>query len=178
MSPEAAPPDSALKSELSSLTIRATRVDDYEAIATLVNLPGFRAGTLRLPFRRPELTRKWLETQSPDDVSIVALRDGVVVGQAGLERQGGRRSHAARLGMGVHDDHCGQGVGGTLLKALIDAADDWLDLRRIELTVYADNARAIRLYEKFGFEKEGVLRAYAFRAGVYVDALAMARLRM
>jgi putative acetyltransferase len=47
---------------------------------------------------------------------------------------------------------------------------------RIELTVYTDNHRAIKLYQKFGFQEEGVRRAYALRDGVYVDALAMGRL--
>ena len=43
---------------------------------------------------------------------------------------------------------------------------------------YADNARAIALYESFGFEREGLYRAYAWRNGAYVDSLAMARLRL
>jgi putative acetyltransferase len=33
------------------------------------------------------------------------------------------------------------------------------------------------LYRKFGFVEEGLLHAYAYRDGAYVDALAMARLR-
>lgn len=64
-----------------------------------------------------------------------------------------------------------------MMAALLDAADNWLDLKRLELTVFADNAAAIALYEKLGFEREGVLRSYAFRDGAYVDVLAMARLR-
>ena len=44
------------------------------------------------------------------------------------------------------------------------------------LTVYTDNARAIALYEKAGFAHEGTHRAYALRAGRFVDAHAMARL--
>ena len=47
---------------------------------------------------------------------------------------------------------------------------------RIELIVFTDNAAAIALYRKFGFELEGTHRAYALRDGRYVDALAMARL--
>ena len=50
------------------------------------------------------------------------------------------------------------------------------DVLRLELTVYVDNARAIALYRKFGFEVEGTHRAYALRDGAYVDALCMARL--
>ncbi len=52
-----------------------------------------------------------------------------------------------------------------------------MNLRRVELTVYADNQAAIGLYRKFGFETEGQLRDYAVRDGGYVDVLSMARLR-
>jgi len=42
--------------------------------------------------------------------------------------------------------------------------------------VYVDNVPAISLYKKFGFETEGTLKKYAFRAGKYVDAYTMARI--
>jgi len=58
----------------------------------------------------------------------------------------------------------------------LDLADNWLGMSRVELTVYTDNAAAIALYEKFGFEKEGTHRRYAFRDGAYVDAYSMARI--
>ena len=58
---------------------------------------------------------------------------------------------------------------------LDEIADDWLNLRRLELTVYADNSAAIALYESFGFTVEGRMANYAFRGGTYVEALAMAR---
>jgi putative acetyltransferase len=79
--------------------------------------------------------------------------------------------------MGVHDDFTRQGIGSALLGAIVDAADNWLDIKRLELTVFTDNAAAITLYRKFGFEEEGVLRSFAYRAGSYVDAYAMARIR-
>jgi putative acetyltransferase len=80
--------------------------------------------------------------------------------------------------MAVHDAFAGRGAGSALMAALLDVADRWLGLRRIELTVYADNSRAIALYERFGFEREGLHKAFALRDGVFVDALAMARLRL
>jgi putative acetyltransferase len=67
-------------------------------------------------------------------------------------------------------------VGTALMQALVDYADRWAHVLRLELTVYVDNARAIALYRKFGFEVEGTHRAYALRDGAYVDALFMARL--
>jgi putative acetyltransferase len=62
--------------------------------------------------------------------------------------------------------------------AMIDLADNWLGLHRIELTVYVDNAPAIHLlYETFGFVIDGTARASALRGGEYVDAHTMTRLR-
>ncbi len=77
----------------------------------------------------------------------------------------------------MHDAYAGRGVGTALMAAMIDLADRWLNLKRLQLQVWVDNAPAIALYEKFGFEREGVLRAEGFRDGAYVDALAMARVR-
>lgn len=68
-------------------------------------------------------------------------------------------------------------MGTQLLGAALEVADNWMNLRRVELTVYVDNEPAQALYRKFGFETEGRLRDYAVRDGVFVDALSMARLR-
>jgi putative acetyltransferase len=79
--------------------------------------------------------------------------------------------------MSVHDDFQGRGVGTALMAALIELADNWLGLRRVELEVWTDNVAAIHLYQKFGFEIEGTAHAFAWRAGALVDAHYMARLR-
>ncbi len=79
--------------------------------------------------------------------------------------------------MCVHDEWQGKGIGKALMSAGLDLADKWLNLTRLELEVYTDNEPAIRLYEGFGFEREGTLRQHAFRDGHYVDSYMMARLR-
>ena len=79
--------------------------------------------------------------------------------------------------MAVRDDWQGKGVGTELMRAALDLTDNWLDLSRVQLEVYTDNAAGIALYEKFGFEIEGTHRRYAFRDGGFVDAYSMARLK-
>jgi putative acetyltransferase len=68
-------------------------------------------------------------------------------------------------------------VGRRLTEVVIDLADNWLNVRRIGLVVFADNPRAIRLYEGLGFEHEGVMREFGFKRGAYVDAVVMGRIR-
>ena len=117
---------------LDGLLIRAVRHDDCEALTALVNLPGFRAGTLRLPYQSIEQDKKGLRREKATLLDLVAVLDGQTVGSAGFDRYTGRRSHAAGLGMGVHDDHHGKGIGTALMREIVDAADNWFAIRRLE----------------------------------------------
>ena len=107
----------------------------------------------------------------------MAVIDGKAVGSASLNRFENRRAHAGSIGMAVHDAYAGRGAGSALMAALVGQADNWLNLKRLELNVWSDNTRAMALYERFGFEREGVFRNYAWRDGAYADSVAMARLR-
>lgn len=169
-------PDAERRTAAPQLRMRGTRPADCEAIAALINLPGVRYNTLRLPFETPEAVRRRLEARASPDTSLVALLGDELVGWADMHRFDGRRAHVGELGMSVHDAHCGRGIGTALLTALIDTADRWLGLRRLQLTVFTDNQRALGLYRRFGFAVEGTLRAYALRDGVLRDAHCMARL--
>jgi L-phenylalanine/L-methionine N-acetyltransferase len=162
---------------LAGLAIRALEPSDWEEIAALTELPKVRWGTLRLPYTRKDQWRKWMENPPEDRTGIVAVLEGRIVGSAGIHQYKGRRRHVGEVGMSVHDDFQRLGIGSALMAALIDVADNWLDLKRLELTVYVDNEAAIRLYKKFGFEVEGTRRRDAFRDGKYVDSFSMARLR-
>ena len=165
------------KQPRAEFSLRAVQSRDAEAVAELVNLPGYRWGTLRLPYHTPEEVRGWIEKPGSASISLVAIAAGQVVGNAGLDRLSGRRAHAGRIGMGVHDAWIGRGIGTALLAALLDTADQWLGLLRVELTAWTDNPPALALYRRFGFVVEGTHQAYGFRDGRYVDAHAMARLR-
>jgi len=161
-----------------SIEIRRTEPADYQAVQRIHAQPKAIWGTLQTPFPSAELWRKRLSEQPDSLFGLCASVSGEVVGTLGLSIAEGspRRRHVGEIGMTVHDDwHC-RGIGTALMRAAVELADRWLNLSRLELTVYTDNAPALKLYEKFDFEIEGTLRRYSFRDGEYADAYAMARL--
>jgi putative acetyltransferase len=161
----------------SEVTIRPVRPDDLEAVYQLRLLPSIIDNTLALPSGRIDDTRRRFESAGPNDHSFVAVLDEQVVGQAGLHVGDSKRRYTASIGMMVHDRFQGQGIGRKLLEALLDIADNYLGLARVELEVLPDNVRAIRLYERLGFEHEGRKRRAVWRHGEHQDLLVMARLK-
>lgn len=160
------------------IVVRALEPGDMEDLTEAWNQPKAFAQTMQLPYTSVDARQKRNAVTPPNFTKLVAEVEGKVVGSIYLDADEGRRRHVGVIGMAVHDAYAGRGVGTALMKAALSLADDWLNLKRIELSVYADNTRAIALYERFGFEREGLFRAYAWRDGAYVDSLAMARLRL
>lgn len=158
------------------MTVRAIADEDWRGLCHLLDQPGVRFGTLRMPFHKPESIRQMVESRPADGLSLVKDIDGLIGGCLFLYRHAGRRSHVADFWMAVSDDFLRQGIGTELLRSMLDSADNWMGIKRIELTVYCDNAAAIELYASHGFKTEGTHRCYAYRAGDYADAFAMARL--
>lgn len=112
-----------------------------------------------------------------DGCQLVALIDGQVVGWCDvLPNHGQARSHVGTLGIGLVPSARHLGIGAKLMRATIAMA--WAKgMTRIELTVRVDNRNAKALYERLGFEDEGLQRR-AFRVdGEYVDSHSMALLR-
>jgi L-phenylalanine/L-methionine N-acetyltransferase len=164
--------------EETEIVIRAQEPGDGEAIAWIASGQNVIHGTLQIPYQPIEFWRKRAAETPPDRIGLVAEVDGKVVGAIGIHLSSAHRMrHAAEIGMMVHDDYQGRGVGRALVEAVIDLADNWLNLHRIGLQVYADNDVAIHLYERCGFVIEGTMRDYVFRNGQYVDAYMMSRVR-
>ena len=160
------------------IQVRRTEPSDARSVKEIYECPNAFRGTLQLPHPSLDLWAKRL-TSVPDHVySYVALYQDEVIGNLGLEVcVNPRRRHVASLGMGVKDNFAGKGVGSALLQTAIDLCDNWINIKRIELTVYTDNEQAINLYKKFGFQIEGESAAFAFRDGEYVAAYHMARIQ-
>ena len=104
---------------------------------------------------------------------MVAVASNTIIGWCDVRREVfPSRAHRGTLGMGLLPEWRGRGVGRRLLDATLARARP--AFRRIELDVFADNARAIALYEKAGFVREGIVRDASLIDGVFRDAILMA----
>ncbi|HSM58175.1 MAG TPA: GNAT family N-acetyltransferase [Candidatus Sulfomarinibacteraceae bacterium] len=160
------------------LTIRPFHPDDIEDVYQILRHPLVGRTTLQMPSQEFARVEERIKPARPDLFRFVADYDGRVVGNLALHRaQNPRRAHAASLGMAVHPQFWGRGVGSALMAAAVDLADNWFNLRRVELDVNVDNPPGVHLYEKFGFEIEGTRRFHTYGAGRWTDSYFMARIR-
>lgn len=96
------------------------------------------------------------KTESPNEIEIVALVDGVVAGTAGIEAVGAKYKlkHRAELGIAILKEYWGLGIGKALMEACIECAKE-AGYTQLELNVVAENERAVALYKKMGFVEYG-----------------------
>lgn len=161
-----------------AIVIRSAEPTDAAAISALLGTPGTMEGTLQLPDLPVASRLEMLERVDPQSCRLVALAGKHVVGWAALHavQAGLRRAHVRQLAIALSPDWQGRGVGRKLMVRLLDWADHWAGVLRIELNVHADNERGIALYQSLGFAEEGRHRGYVLKEGRYTDSLSMARL--
>src|SRR6266576_4371662 len=107
-------------------------------------------------------------------VLVAEADDGTVVGRLSVGRDPHPAStHVADVGLMVAAGARRQGVGSALLRAAVDWARP-AGVRKLELHVFPWNEAAIKLYESFGFEREGYRKGHYRRGSDYVDAILMA----
>ena len=165
--PREAPPD---------LVIRAVEPSDAPSWTRGLSEEAVVWGTLQLPWQRPELWEGRLAANDPRQIFVLGAEiDGEIVAGGVLHADGSvRRRHAAGLGMHVTRSYQGRGVGRRMMEALLELAPR-VGFSRVELGVYPDNDRAVRLYRSAGFALEGRQRGSCLREGHLVDDLVMAR---
>ena len=165
------------------LTVRSLCADDAEALSA------FRLATYRethFMARYPEegasleAMQKGLagSESSALNFEVGAFAGKKLVGEFGVAqvRPHIKYRHRAVMGISVLKDYWGCGLGSFLMQLAVDQAKA-NGFEQLELGVYSDNARAIHLYEKFGFERCGTMpHAFKLKDGTYRDEIMMVKM--
>ncbi|WP_312804246.1 N-acetyltransferase, partial [Atlantibacter hermannii] len=160
---------------MSGIVIRHAEPGDTEAVHRLFTQPEVYANTLQVPHPSRAMWQERMNQKSPGQYHLVAIVEDQVVGHLMIAAETRpRRSHVASFGLCVDAARHNQGIATALLREMIAMCDNWLRIERIELTVFVDNAPAIALYQKLGFDIEGTGKRYGLRDGDYIDAYFMA----
>ena len=115
-----------------------------------------------------ESEERWIESQNstPDALSLVCCVDDRIIGNCQITRLSGKKlCHRASIALAILQDYWGLGIGGAMFDAMLAAAKEW-GVEIVELDYIEGNERALRLYEKKGFEIVGKRpNAYKLRDG-------------
>ena len=155
------------------VTVRSYKSDDFEAMVSMFQHLSEEALRYGLPpYDRPRVER-WVSGLS-GGVILLALDGGRVIGVAVIFG----RSNPRLRGVGefftyIHQDYHGKGLGTFLARTILEEVKR-KGFHRVTLQVVADNAGAVKAYERAGFVHEGRLKEVFFDDdGRYHDELVM-----
>lgn len=152
-------------------TLRPLVADDAEAVRALSVEPTSVWGTLQTPTSNLDFYTQRHRDTPPGHALFALEADGAFAGIGGIHPT--PLDEVVVVGMALGVDWQGCGGGRALMSGLLRAARD-RGARRVELAVWADNARARALYAASGFVEEGVRRGDGIRDGGHGDSLEMA----
>ena len=162
------------------LTIRPMRADDAAALLASTEEPESRRLTGTHTRFTLEQTQAWCSSRAeqPDrwDLVIEDATDGTWLGELAVTGwDPDNRSCGIRIALEPHAR--GRGIGPEAMRAVIDHLFTSTPTHRLELDVYSINPRALAVYERLGFVREGVLRDALLWEGTFSDAIQMSVLR-
>jgi putative acetyltransferase len=162
--------------EHSGFSIRRREPRDTQALFAMFSQPQCQRAMALEPFGSARDVQAWLDSRGPDICDLVASVDDTAIGFSGLHVCSGSQSHSGWFSLFIHDEFHRRGIGTVMMQAMIAISDLLAGLSRVQLIVFCDNARAICLYRRFGFEIEGRHECYARQGDIFLAAFTMARI--
>ena len=161
----------------SFLIIRSIHPDDIPNLHALLSHSQINENSLHFAIAEYSDTQAIFQQSKPGHHRLIGVRNDQIVACGLLKHiQRARLQHTAALEIYVHPTQWGQGIATQMMEKLLDMADNWLNLWRLTLEIFAHNEAAQHLAEKFGFEQEGIQRKSVFGNGRFQDTILYARL--
>lgn len=168
-----------MKEDLHITELRSDRVDEYKEFLSkglVLDEEHFRITP------NDDLLARFPTLDRDDNFTLGAFLDGKLAGVVSFERDGRNREKLKHKGilfrMYVAADFRGQGIAGKLIAAVIEKARTLKGLEQINLTVVAQNDRAKKLYEQFGFVTYGSEKhAIKWKGKYFTEDLMVLRLK-
>ena len=163
-----------LKLNNSLFVIERARAEDAAALLDYLKIVGGETENLSFGAEGVSLDleteQDYLRSQcdSADNAQYFAKVDGEIIGTASLNRKHKRMSHRGVFGISLKKAWWGCGAASALMEVILAFAKE-NDFEQLNLEVRSDNARAIRLYEKYGFRKLCIFPHFFKINGEYVD---------
>lgn len=143
------------------VVIRKAVPDDAQELLAVMKIIGEETPYLVMDEKGSDLSKEGMELnlaalyESPNNVLLVALANGKIVGTANVSASSKKRiEHIGEIGISILEGYWGLGLGTLLLEEIIIWAEETQVIKRLELTVQERNKRAIHLYRKIGFVSE------------------------
>ena len=159
------------------IILRAIEAEDNELLLSLVNDPEteIMIGGYSWPISKTNQER-WFEKQIDNTGNImrciIALkRNNQPIGTiilSDIDQKNGTAEIHIKIS---NNGYRGKGYGADAIKTIVDYAHNELRLNCIYSTILDYNEASIRLFEKCGFRREGILRARVYKGGRYIDQI-------
>lgn len=161
--------------ESERLHMRAIENRDLEPLREMRNDDSTRQWLTFNGLITKEQQEAWFERLGQDDSRLylaVESKEGELVGVLRSD-EWDRDNRSVRVGSDIHPDHRGQGYATEALGSFVNYLFTEEEMHRVWLLVVDKNEPAKRVYEKLGFQTEGVQRDAIHRDGEYHDYISM-----
>jgi RimJ/RimL family protein N-acetyltransferase len=166
------------------VVIRFPQLSDVPALTEYINTVSaedtyitFSGEQVTEESERVYLTDQLYKMDCGDSVMLLATVNGLIVGNAGVNRNEYSRRRARHIGIfgiSVKKEYRGQGIGYELARCTVqEAALNVDNIRMLTLTVYSPNEKAHSLYKKIGFVDYGVLPGGVWYKDQFIDEILM-----
>ena len=167
--------------DLGDIRVRSWRKDDLAALVRHANNPNI-AGNLRDQFPYPYTRRDGLDYLDyvrglEVETSFAIEHAGEAIGGLGFLMGWDIARATAEMGYWLSESYWGRGLTTRAVQATSEWAFENYKLTRIFAQVFSRNAASMRVLEKAGFEREGVMRRSAIKNGIVLDQVLYAKVR-